>query len=266
MAISRGPSWRVGLIGLAWLQLALASAAAMAAPVVETSDRLEVNWSTLRIRFFGEARIGMDLSGDGFKGVEKAAWRDGVSYAYDAVRVLNISINAASNANQEQLADDAGQAARQFAQSIYSINTTYFGDGTVRVHLESSLPKVISPLGIHFRQKEAPEPGLTQYTGVVLHLDKAMKPRIAFQVVDEAGASLFELRDMAQEAFRRTLMGRWYRAPTAAELSESVGPSPIHLRVAVQEGRLVVERSQWDQALEGHKSLLVNGAIALALP
>jgi hypothetical protein len=72
---------------------------------------------------------------------------------------------------------------------------------------------------------------------------------------------------MAEEAFRKNLMGRWYRRPSSSELSEAVGKNPISIHATLMpSGQIVVPREAWDKALEGHKSLLINGAIALALP
>lgn len=255
-------SGHLALVGV----LAFGATEIIAAPVIETTDRLEINWSTLRIRFYGEAKMGMDLTGEGYQGLEKRAWRDGVTYAGDAVRNLNIAANAGASGSQDKISDDAKQAAKAFTQSIYSVSTTYYGDGTVRVLLESTLPKALGPAGIRFRQREASDPAMTQYTGLLLKLDRSMRPKAVFQVVDESGAVVHDVHDMAQEAFGRNLMARWFRNPTAAEIAEVVGSSPLQLNARVENEHLVVERSAWDQAIEGHRSLLVNGAVAIAIP
>jgi hypothetical protein len=249
----------LGLLGLAAGALAPLAAAQ---PVIEKSDRLEVNWSTLRVRFFGEAKEGSD----GLKGAEKKAWHDGIAYGSEAVRNLNIQTFEGLSPNPEKLSDDAKGAARQIAQSTFSYSTTYFGDGTVRVILESMLPKALETSAIHFRQKEAAEAPMTQYTGLILHADQALKPKAMYQVVDESGAVLFDVKDMAQEAFRKNLMGRWFKRPGKSELADVVGKSPLTVDAQVKDGRFVVARGDWDKAIEGHRSLLVNGTVAIALP
>ncbi len=259
--------WRICRGGLVCLALAAISAPARATPILETHDRMEINWSTLRIRFYGEAAAN-GSEPDGFKTAEKKAWHEGLNYATDAVRNLNISTNEGVVTNPDKLAEDARQAAKQVATSTFSYNTTYFGDGSVRVHLENNLPRALETSGIRFRQKESSDqPAMTQYTGLVLRTDKTTKPRPIYQVVDEGGAVLFDVKDMAEDAYRKNLMGRWFKRPGAGELTEAVGKNPLTLAAATSaDGKFTVNRAEWDKALEGHRSLLVNGQVAIALP
>lgn len=244
------------------------SSALHAAPVVEEGGRLEVNWGTHRIRFYGEAKSSDSDGAEALKAAEKKAWQDGLAYVSDAVRDLNIAANESHVSNTEALTQNAREAARQVATSTFSYNTTYFGDGTVRVHLENALPKALEVAGLRFRQKEALQTAMTQFSGIVLKCDKALKPRATYQVVDETGTVVFDVRDMAEDAFRRNLMGRWFRRPSPSELVEVVGNNPVTVAASVGSDatRLVVDRAAWEAALEGHRALLVNGTIALALP
>lgn len=251
------------LMGL--VAYALSASAAFAGQVVDSNDRMEINWSTLKIRFYGEASLS-DSDTEAYKAAEKKAWHDGLSYASEAVRNLNVSVNEGVVASPDKLTEDARKAAKQVSTSTSSYNTTYFGDGHVRVHLESTLPKALETSGIRFRQKDPSEPAMTQYSGLVLKADKATRPRPIYQVVDEAGTVLYDVKDMAEEAYRKNLMGRWFKRPTPGELGEAAGKNPVQLAAEVREGRFVVSRTEWDKALEGHRSLLVNGQVVIALP
>jgi len=252
---------------LVCVSLAATVPVAAAAPIVETSDRLEINWSNLKLRYYGEASATDALAGDGFKAAEKHAWQNGLTYATEAVRELHAKTYGTLQSDPDKLADEARQAAHRFTASSTSYDTTYYGDGTVRVHLESQLPQALATSAIHFHQKDANEPAMTQYTGLVLAADKSVKPTAIYQVVDETGAVLFDVKDMAQEAFQRHLMGRWYRRPTTAELADAVGQRPVTLAVvAAGDGHFVAKRADWEQALEGQRSLLVNGLVAISLP
>jgi len=258
----------MGRTTLAWLAscalgLSMASAAQGAA-VIESSDRLEINWTTLRLRYYGEATI--SSSSDDLKAAEKRAWREGLSYANDAVRNMNIAANEPFASTPEKLAEDARQAAHQVSIGTSSYSTTYFADGTVRVYLESPLGKALESSAIHFRQKEAPEQTMTQFTGIVLSADHVVKPRAAYQVIDEEGKILFDAKDMAQASFNKRLMGRWIRRPTAMELADAVGKNPLQIPVSMKDGKFLVQRDIWEKAIEGHRSLLVSGIIAIALP
>lgn len=258
----RSPFWHAAALLLCTLVTTWGASPAHSAPVTETRGRLEVNWATLRVRFYGEVQP----DADGLKTAEKRAWQDGLNYAMDAVRDLNVSANEPLVTDPERLAEDAREAARQVASSTYSYNTTYFGNGSVRVHLESSLPKALDTTSLRFRQREALEPTMLQRTGLVLEADQAAKPRPTYQVVDEAGNVLFDVKDMAANGYRKNLMGRWYRRPTASELKDAVGTNPLRLKAKVVGERFVVNREEWDNATNGHQSLLVNGLLAIALP
>jgi len=72
-------------------------------------------------RSSGESSVGLDS--DGFKTAEKRAWHDGLSYASDAVRDLNVATNEPFSPNPDKLSEDAKAAARQVAQSTFSTST-----------------------------------------------------------------------------------------------------------------------------------------------
>jgi hypothetical protein len=246
-----------------------AGTVALGAPVTETQGRVEINWSNLRLRFYGESAMapGDGAGDDAQHSPEKRAWVDGLAQIGDVVRDLHTDANGAFQSNKDQLAQDAGAAARQASSAVTSYNTTYYGNGAVRVHLETSLPRALASSSIRFRQKEAAAPQMTQYTGVIVALDKSIKPRATYQIVDETGEVLFDVHDMAEGGYRKNLMGRWFRKPQPAELGEAVGKHPLKLDArANDDGRLVVARADWDAATDGHRALLVNGQVALALP
>lgn len=251
----------IGLWGL-WL-----SSSVMASPIVETTDRLEINWAAHRIRFYGQGDVRTIDGSEGYKGAEKRAWQDGLAFVNGAVKDLYQRTHLGSDVDAKALGDLAGEAAHGVVTSTSSVKTVYASDGGVRVYLENSLAKALAPKGLRFRQKEINQGTMSQHTGLVLQFDKPMKPRVTYQVVDESGNILFGPQDMAEEAFRKNLMGRWYRKPSSTELAEAVGKNPIAIQATLApSGQIVVPREAWDKAMEGHKSLLINGAIALALP
>ncbi len=237
---------------------------ALAAALIEKNDRLEINWSTQKFRFYGEATIGVGQ--DSYKDAEKQAWRDGMSYVSDAVRSLNLLINEAEGVSADRLAEDAKTAAKQVAQTTYSHSTTYFGDGGVRVLLENQLPRALDSSAIKFRRQEAVEPILNQYTGIIFKLSASMKPAPAYQIVDEEGKVLFDVKDMAAVSYRKNLMGRWFKRATQDEILEAVGKGPIEVPAKPVGGKIVVSRNDWENLVGGHQGLLVSGLIALTQP
>jgi hypothetical protein len=121
--------------------------------------------------------------------------------------------------------------------------------------------------GLRVRQREPATPCALEHTGIVLKTAKAMKPSARYQVVDESGETLFDVHEMAEEAYRKGLMGRWLKRPSSSELTESVGKNPaIVAAEPLGDGKLRVARVAWEQVVDGHRALLVNGTIAVVLP
>jgi len=248
------------------LSIACISDFLVAAPLTDRFGRMEINWSTQKIRFYGESGAGENTI-KGIDGAEKRAWAEGLSYIENSVYELSVSDFEGLSSNIEKIAKDARAAARNVTKAVYSLNTIFFGNGAVRVYLESSLPKALATTMIRFRQKEAASAQLLHRTGVILKLNGRTQPKPRYRVVDETGMPLFEARDMAEDAFGRNLMGRWYEAPADAESAEFVGKSPITIDASLNhEGSIVVPREVWTSSLDGHQSLLVNGLIAVIVP
>lgn len=238
---------------------------AIASPIIEIDDRLEINWSTLRIRFYGQAFC--SEADGGYKVAEKKAWQDGISYLQEAIRRLNTRTGSNQTNSEKPKANELKEALSAAVKSTSSYNTTYFADGTVRVILENQLPRSLVKGGVRFRQKEPSAFASLQYTGLGLRLSKGVKPSPQYMILDENGAVLFEVQDMAEEAYHRNLMGRWIQRPSSVELSEIIGNNPAMLdAIVLGDGKFQVERAQWDAALEGHRTLLVNGIVALIQP
>lgn len=245
---------------------ALWSQTMFATQVVEHLDRMEINWSTQKIRFYGESGPKENLL-KGVEGAEKRAWADGLAYIEGSVHDYSVSAFEGLSSNMEKVAADARNASVNVTKSVYSYNTLFFSDGTVRVYLESSLAKALTTSLIRFRQKEAASGHLMQKTGLVLRLDASARPRPRYKVVDESGRPLFEAGDMAEEGFSKNLMGRWFEVPAEAEMTEFIGKNPIVVDASVDsQGNFVIPRKLWESGLEGHKSLLVNGLIAIIVP
>ena len=60
------------------LLLSFTSAQAFSAPVIQKADRAELNWTTMKIRFYGEA----ELSKLSFIDSEKQAIQEGLDYIF----------------------------------------------------------------------------------------------------------------------------------------------------------------------------------------
>lgn len=240
---------------------------AAAAPVIEKDERMEINWAKHRVQFYGQAKpSGISLSED-YKTLEKRAWKDGMTYISKKAREIHIAAYEPLDFPPKRLAASADTAAQNITQSTMSINTIYYGEGGVRVILENSLVKIFESESLKFAQKEAGIPGATQYSGIILALDQQTPARAFYQVVDEEGKILFDYRFVAEDSYRKNLMGRWFRDPNPGELLEAAGLQPVTLSAqVVRDGVYKVTRSEWDQAILGHRGLLAMGMVTITIP
>ena len=104
-----------------------------AQPVVEAYDRFEMNWSNMRLRYFGESAS----SGKNLDLAEKEATDQGLLYA-----LANIpKIRGEKGVSLE----NAGDIAHAVSKQSFIFNTVYFSNGKVRVELESSLALALDP-------------------------------------------------------------------------------------------------------------------------
>lgn len=221
---------------------------ALAIAVVATSDRVEIDYSAQKLRFYGEATVKPEEGPDAMKAAEKRARLEGLDYlAKSGEKALPFK-------------------PAELRASTASYVTNYYADGTVRVYLETSLADV-APRDMAFAQKEKVDATAAGNSGVVFVVDKKAKPAALYQIVDEAGTVLFEAKDMAEAAFHQGLMGRWLQRPSEHDLSAAVGAKPAHLAlVTVSPGKFLASRAAWDEVMKDSRPLLVNGQVALLVP
>jgi hypothetical protein len=239
----------------------------LAAPIIEKLDRMEINWSKQRVQFYGQANPSDLAMGEDYKSLEKRAWKDGLSYIAKKARDLHIAAFEPLEFSPKSLAASADAAAQQVTQSTMSINTIFYGNGGVQVVLENSLVKIFDSANLRFSQKEANVSGSTQYSGFVISLDQSTPARAFYQIIDEDSKILFDYRFIAEDAYKKNLMGRWYKNPTPSEVLESAGVQPVTIAAqVVREGVYRVSRVEWDQMVYGHKGLLAAGMLMIAVP
>lgn len=255
--------WRWNSLCVAIVLGVLPGSGLLAAPVVETLDGLEVNWSSQVVRFTGDASPEPQDAGS-MKPAERRARSVAVQNARARFPRL---VERAQSANQSSRSE-FNEAGKPFAESR-SWNTTYFGDGRVRVHLEQSLAKLMSPLvtaGSQFPQTSVR--GEAGASGVILRLPKTIPARAVWELHDDAGRVAFSAATMSSDAFREGLMGRWFRRPSTAELAQFVGENPLEIKISVVEsdGRFVVPAGVWQSMSESSTQLMAAGRMVLALP
>jgi hypothetical protein len=236
---------------------------AFSRPVIQEFDRVQINWSTAKIQFYGEASS-VPVDGErALKNAETVARLDGIKYIGEAVKKLQeekIELPA------ELKPEDPAKAVSNVRKSTYSYNTTYYANGQVRVYLENYLAKALAKDDFAFTHTNAPSASEAKNTGIVFKLAAATPPAVAYRVVDEKGEVLFQIQDVAADAFQQRMMGQWFKSATAQELEGAAGKNPVELVASPKGSDIEVKRADWQQATEGNTNLLRASKIVLLLP
>ncbi len=228
----------------------------------KSDGQVEVNWSSLKVRFYGSAKVtDSDDVTDGFKSAEKVAWKDGLNQVRTQV-VPYLKQNDAEGVEKfEKLVAD------RLARSTYSFNTTYAASGDIRVHLESRLTNAYKLPETSFAMEFSPDVSRYASTGVIFKLSKFVAPHPTYEIVDEDHNILFGVKNMSKEGYEKSLMGRWYVNPSKGEVKAFVGMEPLEVNVEVDsEGRFIVKRSLWASGSSTVVDLIAAGKVVLALP
>lgn len=239
--------------------VSLMSSLSSAKPYKETVDRMTVDWSNMKIRFYGFA--------------QKTTEKDLGEVAGQALSegLLNIKSSVEGYHNNKlgkKEASPSGQeAGKLIARTTYAYHTEYFSDASVRVHMENALPRAFPADNYTFANPLNLEAAEGTFTGLVLRLDGKTEPRPVYQVVNEIGQVLFDITSVVKEAYEKNLMGKWYVNPTRGELASAVGAKPVSLEAKVIEsGKYLVQGSAWHEALKSSQSLLSHSKIAVIVP
>ncbi len=228
---------------------------ARAQPVTEQIDRFELNWSTMRIRFYGESMV--DFSQKGFEGAERVATDDGLMYALSALSKVR---------NQKGLKDNnAAAIANELTKQAFVYNTIYFTDGRVRVELDSSLPKAFD-MGFNEFLADEPKAAASDGSAVVVLISGLKIPLLQTEIRSTDGELLYSPKDIAKSAYRKQLGGRWF-FKNSGELKSYVGSNPVHID-AVAEGdkSLIVTKESWNKLRAEHPRLLEEAKLAFVIP
>lgn len=227
-----------------------------AKPIVEQIDKLDLDWSALKVRSTGVAK---PLSeGESTAEVEKRAIEAGL---------LSLQNSVAGYHNKFMTAASGQTASASVGRSSYCYNTEYYSDGSVKIYLENSLAKALLDPAIKFKAVTAPAIAGTQYSGVVLKLKSAMKPRAIYDLVGEGGEVLFSAGDVAQDAFAKNMMGAWFANPSPSEISSLVGSQPLVIPVDTAENsNSIVVPVAAQSLLEANRALLENARVVVSVP
>ncbi len=241
---------RASFISFGLLTLALAQAA-VAQPVLESFDRFEMNWSSMRLRYFGESAPNKSL-----EAAEKEATDQGLLYALANVPKVR---------GEKGVSDENAEAiAKTVSKQSFVYNTIFFSNGKVRVELEASLALALDP-GRRPYQPHAAEGEEGAGSSVIVDVKGLKSPLLLGEIRDNAGDVVYSSEDVSPDVYRKQLIGRWFYNGSS-ELKSFAGNEPVHVDATYQDGKLVVDKEAWDAVRKSKSKLLGEGKVAFVLP
>jgi hypothetical protein len=223
-----------------------------AQPVVESFDRFEMNWSTMRMRYFGESAPGKNLDI-----AEKEATDQGLLYALANVPKVRgekgVSVENAEN------------IAHAVSKQSYVFNTIYFSNGKVRVEMESSLALALDPGRKPYVSPSEAEGDGASGSGVVIEVKGVKTPLVVGEIHDSSGDLVYSSQDVSPDAYRKQLVGRWFYQ-NSSELKNFAGAEPLRVEAEYRDGKFIVDKNAWNEVRKSTPKLLNDGRVAFVLP
>ncbi len=228
---------------------------------------VEWSWSAMKIRFVGKAWP--QTPEEGFAAVEKRAFAAGLEGMVQDMQRQYPDYLKSAQIQEASSPQSAVQAAKRVSRGAYVQHTEYFGDGSVRLSMESHLPSAFIGLFSFSIEKAGSTKGIAP-TGVALRSAVYIPPMPVYEVVDEGGQVLFGVKQVAKDAYQKNLMGRWLTKSASGNIEglfRAVGAKSISIEIqAVTGNKLQVNGAKWREALGQSQALLENAKIAVVTP
>lgn len=246
-----------------------------AEPVLEQVGRMKLDWGNMTVRFSGSYKPEPKSAEIPLSEAEQHAMTEGLLYAREALAKIHEKELRRQGVSSELASQSAQQASDLVTRTTYSFDTSFFKGGGVQVYLENGLGKVFSRKDVAFRKGSEEDKKGSRFSGLILRLDKAMRPVAKYEVVDQSGSRLFTMDSMTKEAYEKNLMGRWFIDPRREELVKYLGPKRgsdyagalVSIQVKVLDAdKLMVQKGVWTDALQDSMQVLSEGRIALVIP
>lgn len=257
----KGASWVA--IGIFW-GILIGASKLIAAPITEKVGNGEVDWAALKLQFSGYSDPVSEAASSGFKESEKQAWKSGVGSG--SALLKSVIERLAKKDGRSQLFGGEGDANQVIKSSMYSVNTTYFANGVIRVDFEVPLAKAIrlGQVGVQSLPGDGRSPS---HSAVVIKCRGNATPD-PFYGLTVDGKVVFDYRYINKADFDRNLSGRWLKKPKAKELAGVSGDNPLILEGKIEkEGEQIsLQQKDWAGVLaSGDAKLFSEGRIVFVV-
>ena len=114
----------------------------------------------------------------------------------------------------------------------------------------------LKPLVDHGETVEHNSSEQPTHTGIVIKINGDFIPKPVYKLVNEKGNLLYSHKDVSEEAFEKTFMGKFVKGFSKHEIKSLAGENPIVIDASVSEdGDLKVNNTVWDEVLRIDASL-----------
>ena len=215
----------------------------------EENGRLTINWASQKVRFYGIGDEGV------FEASERKALREGLTFLSSRAQAVRASLLRA--AKEETFS----YSLRGATNAVYSVGTTYFANGSVKMDLETRLSRVLFPA-----PKSEVESSVEgeKCSEVRLILSSTTFPQAIYQLFAGQDA-VFSMSDVEPYSLQTRLMGRWYKGKGLGGrgLVGSIFRADIE---DIGIGRYKISQNDWDALKETCDIALRTGRISLVVP
>ncbi len=222
-----------------------------AAPLItriQNDSRVTVNWESQKLKFYG---VGDE--GD-FRVSEKGALREGLVYLNENVSSIQTAISGVKNQEKSL------QALQGATNAVYTLGTTYFTTGGVRIDLETRLARVLLPQVEEELSFSLPDEGCRV---VNIYLSKPTVPQAFYEISTPSG-KVYDYSNVDDVYLSRNLMGRWHLGAVSSS-AQSGGKFSIKAKVT-KIGEFMVSEQDWGALAETCELALKAGSVALVVP
>lgn len=235
----------------------------IAKPIIQKSDRFEINWGTLKIQFYGKALANKADANQAFKKASQNAWAEGINYLIQNLPTIYPNLQSSTKAMYSNL-------SAIMAKNTYSKNTIYYANKLVKVELETPLwPILLQHTSLNnLASSKNLELSSTTNSGIIIKISQKIMPIALYTIRNEKSELLFSIKDIYQETLKSNMLGFWFNNPTLNEIKPIVGDNPLELYVKVEDTKFLISSTLWTNEIinKNNFSLLQQGKIVISCP
>jgi|AACY02.13.fsa_nt_gi hypothetical protein len=223
--------------------LLLVSFGAFSKALIEKKGSLEIDWTSLKVRFWGEA---VGSSHQSWNDIESLSTKDALQKSYRDLAKIQIDQSIPQNLVLSEGSLGARvSVAEGVTRNAYVLGYDHFPVGQVKAHLESSLLHAFFWRNTESAAQSATIVAKKKSLGVIFQCQERVNPRLNCQVkpLHPEGVKHKEFFHK-MTAVMASRPWRWLESPTMKEIATYEGAGAVRVPVRCEEtGAVLVKES-----------------------